>query len=158
MHDTHQTLHITSPPDDEQLVYSKHVEVIVKNKTQKVHLVGSITYFITMHGQYNIKQNSTFFLQLPFCKSDLTCIRRPLYEDHVRHFLMINFFHASTCDKIKFQYEHTKPEIINSIYYAVQFVDCRSLQHYAVPFNTLRDGGSTDVEIFLRTRSPFKAN
>ena len=41
-HDTHQTLHIRSPPDDEQLACSKHVQHIVKNKTQKVHIVGSI--------------------------------------------------------------------------------------------------------------------
>ena len=29
---------------------------IFENKTQKVHLVGSIIWFITMYGQYNIKQ------------------------------------------------------------------------------------------------------
>ena len=33
---------LTLPPDDEQLSYSKHVDDIVKNKTQEVHLVGSI--------------------------------------------------------------------------------------------------------------------
>ena len=36
------TLYVRLPRDDEQLAYSKHVEGIVKNKTQKVHLVGSI--------------------------------------------------------------------------------------------------------------------
>ena len=55
MHETYQTLYIGLPPDDKQLAYSKLVEVIVKNKTQKVHLVGSVTQFITMHDQYNIK-------------------------------------------------------------------------------------------------------
>ena len=41
-HDTYQTMHVTIPPDYEQLAYSKHVEDVVKNRTQKVHLVGSI--------------------------------------------------------------------------------------------------------------------
>ena len=35
MHDTYQTLHVRSPPDDDWLAYLKHVEVIVKNKTEK---------------------------------------------------------------------------------------------------------------------------
>ena len=42
MHDTYQTLHITLPPDDEYLAYSKLVEVIVKNKTKKAHFVGPV--------------------------------------------------------------------------------------------------------------------
>ena len=54
MHATYQTLNIGSPTDDEQLDYSKHVEVIVRNETQKVHHVASLTQFITMHGQYII--------------------------------------------------------------------------------------------------------
>jgi hypothetical protein len=41
-HDTYQTPHITVPPADEYLAYPKYVEDIVKNKTQKVHLVISI--------------------------------------------------------------------------------------------------------------------
>ena len=39
---------------------SKHIEDIVKNKTQKAYLVGSIIWFIMMHGQYNIKYVFTF--------------------------------------------------------------------------------------------------
>ena len=42
MHDTYQTLHIKLLPDDEYLACLKHAEVIVKNKTQKVHLVCSV--------------------------------------------------------------------------------------------------------------------
>ena len=42
MHDTYQTLHIRLLPDDAQLAYLKHAEDIVKNKTKKGHLVGSI--------------------------------------------------------------------------------------------------------------------
>ena len=36
-----------------ELVYS--YTGIVKNKTQKVHLICSIMWFITMHSQYSIK-------------------------------------------------------------------------------------------------------
>ena len=42
MHDINQTLHTRSLPDDEQLAYSKHVQDIVKNKTEKAYLVDSI--------------------------------------------------------------------------------------------------------------------
>jgi hypothetical protein len=35
MEDTYQMLHITLPPNDEQLAYLKHVEDTVKNNTQK---------------------------------------------------------------------------------------------------------------------------
>ena len=38
-----------------ELAYSKHVQDVIRIKLKKVHLVGFIMQFITMHGQYNIK-------------------------------------------------------------------------------------------------------
>ena len=59
--DTYQTLHIRSPPDDEKLAYSKHVGVIVKNKTQKVHL--SWFYYLNYyHGRLNSGHGLTQYL------------------------------------------------------------------------------------------------
>ena len=53
MHDTYQYLHIQSkaPPEDEQLVCSKHVEDVIRIKLKKLHLVGFIIQFITIHSQ-----------------------------------------------------------------------------------------------------------
>ena len=52
------------PADDEQLIYSKHVEDIYWNKLRKkVHLVGSYyANFFTMHGPYNVQLNGVFFI------------------------------------------------------------------------------------------------
>jgi hypothetical protein len=38
-----------------ELAYSKHVQDVIITKFKKVHLVGFIIQFITMHGQHNIK-------------------------------------------------------------------------------------------------------
>ena len=46
------------PPEDEQLAYSKHVEDVIRIKLNKVHIVGFVIRFITMHCQYNIKNKS----------------------------------------------------------------------------------------------------
>ena len=66
MHDTtYQKLHVILPTDDEQLACSKHVEDTVKNKTQKLHLVGSIISkgnYLARSGQGIYRKYYTYIL------------------------------------------------------------------------------------------------
>ena len=56
------------PPEDEHLIFSKHVEDIYWNKfRKKVHLgLFLLRKFITMHGPYNVKIKHVA-LYLRFC-------------------------------------------------------------------------------------------